>query len=59
MTTIDYCEFQRGGYKCTIIESDITEARAEELADEIKAFNEDNSSGLYYRCIVVNLATEE
>lgn len=57
--SMDYCEFQRGGCKCTIIESDITESRAAELADEIKAFNEDNSSGLYYRCIVDNLATEE
>jgi hypothetical protein len=54
MRSFNYCEFQRGSCKCSIIESDITESRAEELADEIKTFNEDNASGLYYRCIVEN-----
>lgn len=59
MKKLNYCEYERGSCKCRIIESDITEARADELADEIASFNTDNNSGLYYRCIVNTLATIE
>lgn len=56
---MNYCQFKRGTGKCMILESGISETRADELADEIKTFNEDNSSGLYYRCIVDALAVDE
>lgn len=59
MKELNYCQFQRGTGKCMIIEYDISQTRADELSDEIKTFNEDNSSGLYYRCIVDALAVDE
>lgn len=59
MKKMNYCQFKRGTGKCMILEYDISGARADELAAEIKTFNEDNSSGLYYRCIVDALAVDE
>lgn len=47
----DYVEFTRGG-GCRIIESDISQDRAEQLVPEIEQFNKENSTGTYYRSIM-------
>ena len=48
---MDYVEFYRSG-GCTIIESNISQERADELKPEIETFNRENSSGNCYRGIM-------
>lgn len=59
MKKYDYCQFDRGGCRCEILERGISESRAAELDEEIERFNANNADGLYYRGLIDVRAMDE